>query len=421
MQITTDTNEYVRSIQQALQLLTAATEQCQLTYIGSTSDNVHSLGTREASRRALVLEAYRFVQTAQGPIDAAATCYEQTAHLATIRALLEMGVFEELPNDGTPRSADDLAARLGVDQSLLTRLLRHASLYGPLERTGEDAYRHTPFSLVYLRPEIRGMFRFAMNEHMPAHLKLHEFLTLNSWKTPDSTSNNPYTHAHQTNGKTMFANISTKPDRLKAFNDGMTVQAMTAIWMIDLFPFHKTFSASDPRPTTVLAVDIGGGRGRAIARIRDLSGDVRGRFILQDQAHVIAGLERGIPSTSYLYGIETVAHDFFTEQPVRGALVYLIRRCLHNWPEDSVLQILKHTAAAMEPGHSRLLIEEIIVPVRDSGIEEGWMDLIMMSLGAKQRTLEEWRAVLTKSGLALTNVYQVEGYCHGLIEARVVS
>jgi hypothetical protein len=257
---------------------------------------------------------------------------------------------------------------------------------------------------------------------MPAHLKLHEFLALNSWQSPVSTSNNPYTHAYQTNGKTMFANLSTKPDRLKAFNDGMTVQAMTAIWMIDLFPFHQTFTALDPRPSTVLAVDIGGGRGKAIARIRDLADDVRGRFILQDQAHVIAGLqrERGTLSTSYLDGIEIMAHDFFTAQPVRGALVYLIRRCLHNWPEDSVVEILKSTATAMEPGHSHLLIEEIIVPVRDSGIEEGWMDLIMMSLGSKQRTVEEWKAVLQKSGLELTSVYQVDGYCHGVIEARVL-
>ncbi|KAJ0423509.1 O-methyltransferase-domain-containing protein [Aspergillus carlsbadensis] len=417
MQITTDTNEYLQSIQKALQSLTGATERCQLTYIGSTGENVRSLGTREAARRALVLEAYRFLQTAQGPIDAAATCYEQTAHLASVRALLEMGVFDELPIDSSARTTKELATRLGADQSLLARLLRHASLYGPLERVDENSYRHTPFSLVYLRPEIRGMFRFAINEHMPAHLKLHEFLALNSWKAPDSTSNNPYTHAHQTDGKTMFATLSTKPDRLKAFNDGMTVQAMTAIWMIDLFPFHETFAAASPRPGTVLAVDIGGGRGKAIARIRDLAGDVRGRFILQDQAHVIAGLERGTASTSYLDGIETLSHDFFTAQPVRGALVYLIRRCLHNWPEDSVVKILKNTAAAMEPGQSRLLIEEIIVPLRESGIEEGWMDLIMISLGAKQRTLKEWREVLRKSGLVLSNVYQVEGYCHGLIEA----
>jgi hypothetical protein len=77
MQITTDTNEYVQSIQHGLQSLTTTTERCQLTYMGSAGDDVHSLSTREASRRALVLEAYRFLQTAQGPIDAAATCYEQ--------------------------------------------------------------------------------------------------------------------------------------------------------------------------------------------------------------------------------------------------------------------------------------------------------------------------------------------------------
>ncbi|KAL3483391.1 O-methyltransferase-domain-containing protein [Aspergillus germanicus] len=356
MQVTTDSNDYLRDIQHALQSLTGATERCQLTYIGSAGDNVRSLSTREAARRTLVLEAYRFLQTAQGPVDAAATCYEQPLSERCLRC----GFFDELPADGSPRKTRELATRLGVEESLL------------------------------------------------AHLKLHELLTLNSWHSLDSTSNNPYTHAHQTNGKTMFANLSTKPDRLKAFNDGMTVQAMTAIWMIDLFPFHQTFTALDPRPGTVLAVDIGGGRGKAIARIRDLAGDVRGRFILQDQAHVIAGLqrERGTPSTSYLDGIETMAHDFFTEQPVHGALVYLIRRCLHNWPEDRVVEILKNTAAAMESGHSRLLIEEIIVPVRDSGVQEGWIDLIMM-------------AVLGKSGLELTNVYQVDGYCHGLIEARV--
>jgi hypothetical protein len=76
-QFNTDTNNYLRDLQQALQSLTGATERCQLTYIGSAGDNVRSLGTREAARRTLILEAYRFLQTTQGPIDAATTCYEQ--------------------------------------------------------------------------------------------------------------------------------------------------------------------------------------------------------------------------------------------------------------------------------------------------------------------------------------------------------
>lgn len=43
----------------------------------------------------------------------------------------------------------------------IARLLRNSSLYGPFEETGPGQYRHTPFSEAYLRPEIRGMFRFA--------------------------------------------------------------------------------------------------------------------------------------------------------------------------------------------------------------------------------------------------------------------
>ncbi|KAL3459997.1 S-adenosyl-L-methionine-dependent methyltransferase [Aspergillus heterothallicus] len=416
MAITEESNNDLQGIQKALQALNQTAEQCHATYIAAGGDDVESLSAKRAARNALVLEAFRFLQIAQGPIDAAATCYEKTAHLGSVRALLEMGLFEELPLDGSPATTQHLADKLGVDESLLARLMRNTALYGPFEETGPDTYRHTPFSLVYLSPEVRGMFRFAMDDHMPAHLKLHEFLRQNGWKEPRSISNNPYTYAHATNGNSMFQNLSTKPKRMEAFNNGMTLQAMTSIWMIDLFPFREVLGSLHTDSRTVLAVDIGGGKGKAISRIRSLAGEPSGRFILQDQNHVIASLDKASP---YLQGIEPMAHDFFTEQPVQGALVYLIRRCLHNWPEESVINILGKTKRAMKVNHSRLLIEEIIVPVRDSGIEEGWMDLIMMSLGAKQRTLKEWRTVLEKAGLELTRVYHLPGDPHGLIEAQV--
>ncbi|KAL4997017.1 S-adenosyl-L-methionine-dependent methyltransferase [Aspergillus recurvatus] len=115
-----------------------------------------------------------------------------------------------------------------------------------------------------------------------------------------------------------------------------------------------------------------------------------------------------------------MAHDFFTPQPVAGAQIYLIRRCLHNWPEENVVRVLKNIVPAMDPANSRLLIEEIIVPERNSGIEEGWMDMIMMSFGAKQRTLEEWRGVLGMAGMEVVRVYRADGVCQGLIEAKVM-
>ncbi|RAK88251.1 S-adenosyl-L-methionine-dependent methyltransferase [Aspergillus costaricaensis CBS 115574] len=405
-----EVDEY-SSIQRGLEALNEAAQRWQQTMHSNQGDTLKGSCARQSVRDELVLEALKFLQIAQGPIDAAATCYERTAHLASVRALLEMGVFEALPAGRESRSTEQLARELNVDESLLARLLRNSSLYGPFEETGPGQYRHTPFSVAYLRPEIRGMFRFAMDDHMPAHLKLHEFLQRNGWQEPSSTTDNPYTYAHKTNGKSMFDNLSEKPERMKAFNNGMTLQAITPLWMIDLFPW-KGLTQSKPSASQVVAVDIGGGKGTGISRIRTLCDDLPGRYILQDQAHVVKSVEGSLDPM-----IERMSYDFFTEQPIRGALTYLIRRCLHNWPQDKVVCILKNIAAAMEPEKSRLLIEEIVVPAEKSGVEEGWMDMIMMSLGAKQRTLKEWGMVLGLAGLEVKNVYQVPGNCHGLIEA----
>jgi len=43
-----------------------------------------------------------------------------------VRALIEMGVFEALPMDGTSLSADVLAKNLKVEKDLLVRLMRVA-------------------------------------------------------------------------------------------------------------------------------------------------------------------------------------------------------------------------------------------------------------------------------------------------------
>jgi hypothetical protein len=53
------------------------------------------------------------------------TCL-QVAYTGAVRALVEMGVFEALPMDGTSLSADILAEKLKVEKDLLVRLMRVA-------------------------------------------------------------------------------------------------------------------------------------------------------------------------------------------------------------------------------------------------------------------------------------------------------
>lgn len=63
-----------------------------------------------------------------------------------------------------------------------------------------------------------------------------------------------------------------------------------------------------------LYVDIGGGIGHQCKQFKDKFPNLPGRVVLQDLPHSIA---RAFPT----HGVENMAHDFFTPQPVLGTEV----------------------------------------------------------------------------------------------------
>jgi chemotaxis methyl-accepting protein methylase len=54
-------------------------------------------------------------------------------------------------------------------------------------------------------------------------------------------------------------------------------------------------------------------------------------------------------------------HDFFTEQPVKGADVYFLRWILHNWSDKYCIEILRNLAPALKKG-ARVVVNEFCVP-----------------------------------------------------------
>lgn len=56
-----------------------------------------------------------------------------------------------------------------------------------------------------------------------------------------------------------------------------------------------------------------------------------------------------------------MVHDFFKEQPVKGAEVYLFRWILHDWSDKYAIKILQALVPALRIG-SRVLIMEAILP-----------------------------------------------------------
>jgi hypothetical protein len=95
-------------------------------------------------------------------------------------------------------------------------------------------------------------------------------------------------------------------------------------------------------------------------------------------------------------------HDFLAEQPIKGARAYFMHSILHDWPDDVCVQILRRLADAMKPGYSKLLIFECVIPRTGAYWEATAGDLLMMyQLSALERTEDNWRQLLEKSGLPL--------------------
>ena len=88
-------------------------------------------------------------------------------------------------------------------------------------------------------------------------------------------------------------------------------------WMDDdFYPVPQRLasnSKSDKETDAVLLVDVGGGLGHDLAEFRAKHPGILGRLLLQDKPEVIAQITQETAQ-----GVELTAHDFFTEQPVKG-------------------------------------------------------------------------------------------------------
>lgn len=93
--------------------------------------------------------------------------------------------------------------------------------------------------------------------------------------------------------------------------------------------------------------------------------------------------------------------DFFEEQPVNGAEVYLVRMVLHYWSAEDCVRILKRLVLALTPGKSRIVVMDTVLPTpgKVSTLVERQLrvrDLAMMQLqGNHERSEEDWQAIFT--------------------------
>ena len=242
--------------------------------------------------------------------------------------------------------------------------------------------------------------------------KAPEYFKANGYKDPSQTNQTPFQYAFKTTDS-YFQWMQKRPEIAEDFNALMrSNRAKRADW-VDWFPVQsEILDKAQADPNAALMVDLGGGQGRDLAAFRAKFPEAPGRYILEEQQHVIDSIE--------VDGIEKVVHNFFNPQPIKGAKFYFTHYIMHNWNDESCIQILKQTASAMTKGYSKLILNEWILPDVGCTLYESLIDIqMMMSLAGMERTRSQWQELLEKAGLKLDRFWLPPEYGEGIIEASL--
>src|SRR5262249_38943217 len=109
---------------------------------------------------------------------------------------------------------------------------------------------------------------------------------------------------------------------------------------------------------------------------------------------------------------EVVDGSFFDPLPT-GADAYLLSRIIHDWDDASATAILRRCAEAAA-GTGRVLIVESVAGEDSAGFEE--MNLRMLVLvGGRERTVDDYSALAASAGLRVAAVHAAKGR-HVIIE-----
>ena len=126
------------------------------------------------------------------------------------------------------------------------------------------------------------------------------------------------THAEETpfayvEKATMFQWMEKRPEQRRYFDSFMAARRREAPRWFEIWPVSDTLK-SDLRsgPDDVLLVDIGASHGHDLMRFKERYGSFPGRLVLQDLPETTRTIH------NLAEGIEAMAYDFFTPQPVAG-------------------------------------------------------------------------------------------------------
>ena len=151
-------------------------------------------------------------------------------------------------------------------------------------------------------------------------------------------------------------------------------------------------------------VDVGGGQGTLLAAILQAFSTLRG--VLFDQPQVVETAKANLRTLRVAGRCEIVGGSFFEQVPAGGD-VYFLQHIIHNWDDDAAVRILGVCRRATGES-SKVVLSERPITLGNAFQPAKFADVTMMVAfdGARERTVDEYAALLAGAGFKLTRTIQ---------------
>jgi DNA-binding Lrp family transcriptional regulator len=293
----------------------------------------------------------------------------------TLALVAELDIARRLA-DG-PRPVAELATETGADADTLQRLLRALASDGIFAEEEPGVFRNTPASELLT---VDGWDDFA---------RLFGGTWLEAIRGLDVSGEASFPRVL---GQEFWSWFASHPEERASFD-----RAMAQGWQGRLERLETVEWRGDET-----IVDVGGGNGSLLGAFLERHPGMRG--IVLDLPETVRN------EASFGERLAFVEGSFFESVPPGDA--HILSTIIHDWDDEAGKRILDTVRASA--GERLVLLESVIEPGNEPQGAK-WLDLLMLVIArGRERTEEEWRALLAASGWEPTR------FGKGVIEARPV-
>lgn len=292
---------------------------------------------------------------------------------------VKLGLVDILSASTAPLSTTDIASRLGIGSDIANTLCSLMCDKGITVRNDADLYSLSDIGKALIKYHPRSL------RNVPLHENTAKWLAASNLLAAVTEGNEPF---HLTHGEGLFDYLkkleNSDKQEFEIFNN-----AMAEISRIEIDAISHNLSI----PTgTKTVIDVGGGTGALIIALLGEHPELRGIiFDLPETVHNITNIDSRC---------KAIGGSFFDKETIPEADLILLKRALHDWPDDKAVEILRNCS---EKCKDLRVIEWLW---KDTPFVAS-LDLFLMSIGGKIRSEQDFRQLLDSANIPCAGITEL--------------